>query len=65
MSVLLETTLGDLTIDFYIEDFPENSKNFIKLCERKFYNNTFFWEIHKNFLVRLHHPTNKPTTIYK
>ena len=65
MSILLETTLGDITIDFWIKECPENSKNFIKLCKRKYFNNIFFWNIKKNFLVRLKHPKKSPTTIYK
>ena len=65
MSVLLETSLGDITIDLFIKDCPENSKNFLKLCKRKYFNNILFWEIKKNFLVRLKNPNILPTTIYK
>ncbi len=65
MSVLLETTFGDITIDLWVGDCPENSKNFLKLCKLKYYNNSYFWEIRKNFLTRVHNPGMSATTIYK
>ena len=37
MSVLLETTLGDLVIDLYTEARPRCAVNFLKLCKAKFY----------------------------
>ena len=33
MAVILETSLGDLTIDFFAEEAPLACKNFIKLCK--------------------------------
>ena len=33
MAVILETSLGELTIDLYVDDCPQASKNFLKLCK--------------------------------
>lgn len=38
MSVLLETTLGDLVVDLDTSAAPKACLNFIKLCSRKYYN---------------------------
>ena len=38
MSVLLETSLGDVVIDLYTAEAPRTSDNFLKLCLIKFYN---------------------------
>lgn len=43
MSVLLETSLGDLVIDLEIESCPKTCENFLKLCKVYYYNlNAFF-----------------------
>ena len=43
MSVLLETSLGDLVIDLETELCPNTCKNFLKLCKVYYYNlNAFF-----------------------
>ncbi|KAF2677079.1 cyclophilin-like protein [Lentithecium fluviatile CBS 122367] len=38
MSVLLETSLGDITIDLLVDDAPKCCENFLKLCKTKYYN---------------------------
>ncbi len=45
MAVILETSIGDLTIDFHTEEAPKACKNFIKLCKKKHYNNALFYDI--------------------
>lgn len=43
MSVLLETSLGDLVIDLEVEACPKTCQNFLKLCKVYYYNlNAFF-----------------------
>ena len=43
MSVLFETSLGDLVIDLEIESCPKTCENFLKLCKLYYYNlNAFF-----------------------
>lgn len=48
MSVLLETSFGDITIDLDINKAPNACLNFIKLCKIKHYNNALFAEIQKS-----------------
>lgn len=38
MSVLLETSAGDLVVDLLIDEAPKTCLNFIKLCKSKYYN---------------------------
>lgn len=33
MSVLLETSKGDVVVDLFVEDCPLTAKNFLKLCK--------------------------------
>ena len=43
MSVLFETSLGDIVIDLEVELCPKSSENFLKLCKIYYYNlNAFF-----------------------
>jgi len=43
MSVLLETSLGDIVIDLEVDSCPKTCENFLKLCKVYYYNlNAFF-----------------------
>jgi peptidyl-prolyl cis-trans isomerase-like 4 len=43
MSVMLETSLGELVIDLETERCPRTCENFLKLCKMKYYAlNAFF-----------------------
>lgn len=43
MSVLIETSLGDLVVDLEVEACPKLCQNFLKLCKVYYYNlNAFF-----------------------
>jgi len=33
MSVMIETSKGDIVIDLYIDEAPNACKNFLKLCK--------------------------------
>ncbi|KAJ9525562.1 hypothetical protein QJQ45_003058 [Haematococcus lacustris] len=57
MAVLLETSKGDIVIDLFVDDCPIASKNFIKLCKLKYYNNCLFYSVQRNFLVQTGDPT--------
>lgn len=65
MSVLLETSLGDIVIDLFYEKCPLASKNFLKLCKLKFYNNALFFDVQKNYLTRILHPNKPATSLYE
>ncbi|KAK8803710.1 hypothetical protein WA158_001404 [Blastocystis sp. Blastoise] len=57
MSVLIETTLGNLEIYLYTEDCPRTCLNFLKLCKTKYYNNCLFFNVQKNFIAQTGDPT--------
>ncbi|KAJ1969284.1 Peptidyl-prolyl cis-trans isomerase-like 4 [Dispira parvispora] len=56
MSVLLETSLGDIVIDLYFEECPRTCLNFLKLCKTKYYNFTPFHNVQSGFLVQTGDP---------
>ncbi|KAF2127918.1 cyclophilin-like protein [Dothidotthia symphoricarpi CBS 119687] len=49
MSVLLETSLGDITIDLLVDDAPRCCENFLKLCKAKYYNFAPVHSVQPNF----------------
>jgi peptidyl-prolyl cis-trans isomerase-like 4 len=58
MSVILETSFGDIVIDLFVSDCPNTTKNFLKLCKIKYYNNCLFHNIQKDYLIQTGDPTN-------
>ncbi|CAH1225273.1 PPIL4 [Branchiostoma lanceolatum] len=59
MAVILETTLGDLTVDLFTEERPRTCLNFLKLCKTKYYNFCLFHSVQRNFMVQTGDPTGK------
>ncbi|KAL0019443.1 hypothetical protein WJX79_010976 [Trebouxia sp. C0005] len=57
MAVMLETSRGDMVIDLFTEDCPLTTKNFLKLCKIKYYNNVLFHNVQSNFIVQTGDPT--------
>ncbi|TMW55037.1 hypothetical protein Poli38472_013799 [Pythium oligandrum] len=57
MSVLVETTLGELVVDLYVDACPLATRNFLKLCKTKYYNNVLFFNVQENFMVQAGDPT--------
>nr|SVE74290.1 EOG090X0971 [Daphnia barbata] len=57
MSVILETTKGDLTVDLFIKERPKTCQNFLKLCKMKRYNFNRFYHVERNFLCQAGDPT--------
>ncbi|ORY15694.1 cyclophilin-like domain-containing protein [Clohesyomyces aquaticus] len=49
MSVLLETSVGDVTIDLLVEEAPKCCENFLKLCKIKYYNFAPIHSVQPNF----------------
>jgi peptidyl-prolyl cis-trans isomerase-like 4 len=47
MSVLLETSLGDIVIDLLIKEAPQACENFMNLCKLKYYNECLFYDVQK------------------
>ncbi|KAI8977375.1 peptidyl-prolyl cis-trans isomerase-like 4 [Mycotypha africana] len=59
MSVLLETSLGDIVIDLFTEECPKTTLNFLKLCKIKYYNFAPFFNVQKDFMAQTGDPTGK------
>ncbi|KAK1756684.1 cyclophilin-like domain-containing protein [Echria macrotheca] len=49
MSVLLETSAGDIVIDLLVDYVPKMCENFLKLCKIKYYNFAPVHSIQKSF----------------
>ncbi|KAH0543019.1 Peptidyl-prolyl cis-trans isomerase cyp6 [Glutinoglossum americanum] len=49
MSVLLETSAGDIVIDLFVQYAPKSCENFLKLCKLKYYNFSPIYGVQKNF----------------
>ena len=57
MSVLLETSKGDIVIDLHWEDCPIACKNFLKLCKMKYYNFSLFHNVQPGSHIQTGDPT--------
>lgn len=49
MSVLLETSAGDIVIDLLVDYAPKLCENFLKLCKLRYYNFSPVHSVQKNF----------------
>ncbi|OEH77629.1 RNA recognition motif-containing protein [Cyclospora cayetanensis] len=56
MAVLLQTSVGDLTIDLFVDRCPLPCYNFLALVRSKYYHNCIFHSIEKNFIARAGNP---------
>ncbi|KAJ2764709.1 Peptidyl-prolyl cis-trans isomerase-like 4 [Coemansia nantahalensis] len=52
MSVLLETSLGDIVVDLYVDAAPLTCKSFLKLCKLKYYNFSSFHRVERGFVAQ-------------
>ena len=57
MSVLLETSKGDIVIDLFCKECPIACKNFLKLCKTKYYNFSLFHKVVPGQVVQTGDPT--------
>ncbi|XP_023295065.2 peptidyl-prolyl cis-trans isomerase sig-7 [Lucilia cuprina] len=57
MSVVIETTIGDITVDLFTEERPVACLNFMKLCKLKYYNYNLFHTIEQGFIAQTGDPT--------
>ena len=51
MSILIETSLGDLVIDLYVDKAPQACQNFIALAKIKYFNQCLFYDLYKSHSV--------------
>ncbi|XP_001606947.1 peptidyl-prolyl cis-trans isomerase sig-7 [Nasonia vitripennis] len=57
MAVVIETTVGDITVDLYTNERPLACRNFLKLCKIKYYNWNLFFTVQSNFIAQTGDPT--------
>ncbi|KAH8243470.1 hypothetical protein KR032_007617 [Drosophila birchii] len=57
MSVVIETTLGDLTVDLFTNERPIACLNFLKLCQLKYYNYNLFHTVQQGFIAQTGDPS--------
>ncbi|XP_002136956.3 peptidyl-prolyl cis-trans isomerase sig-7 [Drosophila pseudoobscura] len=57
MSVVIETTLGDLTVDLFTTERPIACLNFLKLCRLKYYNYNLFHTVQQGFIAQTGDPS--------
>jgi len=50
--VRLMTNVGPLNLELHCEHAPKASENFIKLCQKGYYDNTKFHRSIRHFIVR-------------
>ena len=50
--VIFETNLGNITIEFFLNDAPKHVENFIKLSQSGFYDDTLFHRIIPGFMIQ-------------
>ncbi|KIW89751.1 peptidyl-prolyl cis-trans isomerase-like 1 [Cladophialophora bantiana CBS 173.52] len=55
--VVLETTMGAITLELYNDHAPRTCKNFSTLAQRGYYDNVIFHRIIPNFMVQTGDPT--------
>ncbi len=53
MSVLLETSLGDLVVDLFYERCPKACFNFLRLCLLKKLNGRLINSVQKDFIAKI------------
>lgn len=57
MSVVIETTIGCVTVDLFVKERPTTCLNFLKLCKMKYYNFCLFHSVQSNFIAQTGDPT--------
>ena len=52
MAVYLETSLGDVVFDLYVQRCPVGAKNFIRLCKSGYYDGCLFYNLERGFIAQ-------------
>ncbi|KAG4301712.1 hypothetical protein PCANB_001806 [Pneumocystis canis] len=55
--VILETSMGSITIELYYDHAPKTCKNFYELSKRGYYNGVIFHRVIPDFIVQGGDPT--------
>ena len=57
MSVVIETNMGDITVDLYVAERPKACLNFLKLCKMKAFHFNLFHFVQRNFIIQTGDPS--------
>ncbi|KAI1302363.1 Peptidyl-prolyl cis-trans isomerase-like 4 [Halotydeus destructor] len=57
MSLVIETTEGDVTVDLFVKERPKTCYNFLKLCKIKYYNSCLLFKVEKDFVAQTGDPS--------
>jgi cyclophilin family peptidyl-prolyl cis-trans isomerase len=60
-SAVIETTMGDITIELFPKEVPQTVNNFVFLAREGFYANVKFHRIIKGFMIQTGDPTGTGT----
>ena len=52
VTVLIETTSGDMLVELFSDKAPKTVENFLKYVDEKFYDNTIFHRIIPGFMIQ-------------
>lgn len=55
--IRLTTNYGPLNLELYCQEVPKTCENFMKLCQKDYYNGTKFHRSIRNFMVQGGDPT--------
>lgn len=50
--VIMKTTMGDITLELYMDKAPVTVKNFVGYIDDKFYDGTIFHRVIKDFMIQ-------------
>ncbi len=50
--VVIETSMGTITAELYLDEAPISVANFMKYTDEKFYDNTIFHRVMKGFMIQ-------------
>ncbi|KAF9959508.1 heme binding [Mortierella alpina] len=56
-AVILETSMGEITIELYTEHAPRTCKNFYELARKGYYNGVVFHRVIPDFMIQGGDPT--------
>lgn len=59
--VILQTTMGDIHIELFIDDTPKTCENFIKLSRKGYYDGVIFHRVIKGFMCQTGDPNGDGT----
>lgn len=52
VGAIIQTSKGDITVEFYGDESPVTVNNFLNLAERRFYDGVIFHRVIKDFMIQ-------------